>query len=162
MPQNQTAYSSDDLQGILKIALSRQQNQGEFSWGDLVEIAGELGLTPGDLVIAEKEWQAKQTIQAKQAEFDLLRQRQLGQRVGRYLLIGSACVGLNALMGWGTPWSLYVLLGLSLRLSLQAWVVYQPKGEAYEQAFQRWYRQHQFRGWLSRWTSRLLQSTLPQ
>ncbi len=162
MPQNHSAYTSEDLQGILRIALSRQQQQGEFSWDDLVEIAGELGLTPSDLVIAEKEWQAQQTIQAKQAEFDQLRQRQLGQRAGRYLLLSGGCVGLNALMGWGFPWALYVLLGLSLRLGLQAWSVYQPKGEAYEQAFQKWYRRHQFRGWLSRWTTRLLQSTLPQ
>ncbi len=161
MPQTQTAYSSDDLQGILKIALSRQQHQGEFSWDDLLEIAAELNLTPADLVIAEKEWQASQTLQAKQAEFDLIRKRHLGQQAGRYLLIGSAVVGLNALTGWGWPWSLYVVVGLSLRLGLQAWSVYQPKGEAYEQAFQRWYRRHQFQGWLSRWTSRLLQSTLP-
>lgn len=162
MASDSNTYTSDHAQQILHRAIAQQQCPGEFSWQDLLDIGAELGLTAMDLRQAEQDLQVERALEAERGNFDRFRRRQLYGKAGRYSIIAAVLVGINGLMGFGVPWSVYMSLILALRLGLSAWHIYQPKGEDYERAFHRWYRSHQVRGWLSSWTHRLLQRTLPQ
>ncbi|MDG2991286.1 2TM domain-containing protein [Candidatus Synechococcus calcipolaris G9] len=159
---NTNTYTTDDVQQILNRAIAQQSYASEFSWQDLLDIGAELGLTPTDLRQAEQDIQVEQALTLEREKFDRFRQRQLYGKGGRYSIIAAVLIGINSLTGFGVPWAIYISLILALKLGLSAWHIYQPKGEDYERAFHRWYRNHQVRGWLSSWTHRLLQRTLPQ
>jgi hypothetical protein len=63
-------------------------------------------------------------------------------------------LAINSISG-GISWSLYILVGCGLAISLDIWNTFQTKGEDYEIAFQRWNRNHQIKQTintvLSRW-----------
>ncbi len=149
------AYTQEDIQQILHIAIAQQVDTGEFSREQLLEIAAELGISPQLLQIAEQEWQQQQSLQRQRQDFDTYRRHYLRQSGIKYLIVNSFLVGLNALMGFSTPWSLYVLLFWGLGLSLKTWKVYASRGEDYERAFQQWYRRHQLRHFVNGWVGKI-------
>ncbi|NCJ06010.1 hypothetical protein GS597_05680 [Synechococcales cyanobacterium C] len=149
-------YTQEEVQQILNVAIARQVYQGEFTRSQLLEIAADLGITPAELDVAEQTWQQQQGELQKRQAFNQYRQANLRRDLGRYGIVNGILVLINLLTGFSTPWSLYVLLGWGLKLSLNAWNVYHPDGEAYELAFQRWYRKHQFRNFINTWIGRLL------
>ncbi|MBW4551234.1 MAG: 2TM domain-containing protein [Aphanocapsa sp. GSE-SYN-MK-11-07L] len=149
------AYSQEDIQQILHIAIVQQVDTGEFSREQLLEIAAELGISPQLLQIAEQEWQQQQSLQRQRQDFDAYRQHQLRQSGIKFLIVNSFLVSLNILMGFGFPWSVYVLLCWGLGLSLKTWKVYASRGEDYERAFQQWYRRHQLRHFVSGWVGKI-------
>jgi hypothetical protein len=137
------SYHQEDIQQILNLAIARQANDGEFSREQLVEIAGELGISTETLREAEQEWLIQQDQRQKHHAFNLYRRSQLKKRFGKYLIVNSFFVGLNWLSSGALSWSLYILLFWGLWLGLNAWHTYQAQGEEYERAFQKWYRRHQ-------------------
>ncbi|MEQ9553755.1 MAG: 2TM domain-containing protein [Coleofasciculus sp. G3-WIS-01] len=138
------SYNQEDLQQILNLAITRQANGGEFSRTQLVEIAAELGISPTNLQLAEQEWRLQQEQQQKRQEFEQYRRSQLKQRFGKYIIVNSFLVALNLLSTGQLSWALYILLFWGTGLGLKTWNIYQLHGEAYEKAFQKWYRQQQF------------------
>jgi hypothetical protein len=138
------SYNQEDLQQILNLAITRQANGGEFSRTQLVEIAAELGISPTNLQLAEQEWRLQQEQQQKRQEFEQYQRSQLKQRFGKYIIVNSFLVAINLLSAGQLSWALYILLFWGTGLGLKTWNIYQLHGEAYEKAFQKWYRQQQF------------------
>lgn len=146
-PQNLSYYSQEDVQRILQLAIARQVNEQnkEFSYEQLLEIAKELDISPQDVNIAENEWRSQHSeIQQKQA-FNAYRQGKFKKRVGNYAIINSFLMLLDLVGGGGLTWSLYFLLLCGLTLGLDIWNTFQTKGEEYEIAFKKWHRQHQIK-----------------
>jgi hypothetical protein len=132
------SYSQEDVQQILHLALARQEQSGEMTRAQLLEIAEDLGITPDALQAAEKEWLARQSEFQQRQVFDTYRLSKLKENLVKYSIVNSFLVLLNLASTHNLSWSLYILLAWGLGLSLQAWKTYQTSGEEYEQAFQRW------------------------
>ena len=153
------SYDQEDIQQILQIAIARMAHDTEFSHEQLLEIAAELEISPECLEAAEREWLAQQADIQKRQDFNAYRRGKFHKRFGNYVIVNSFLVLLNLVSAGELSWSLYVVLFWGLGLSLDTWNTYQVKGEDYERAFQKWYRQHQLKqsvntllsNWLKPW-----------
>lgn len=150
-------YTQEEVQNILNIAIAEHTYQGEFSRSQLFEIGSDLGVSEAILQKAEQSWLRSSSDLAKRNEFKQHQYAQLQRKAVRYAIVNTCLIALNALMGFGFAWSLYLLVLWGLFLGLKTWNVFSLDGEAYEWAFQRWYRSHQVRkamtSWLDRWLS---------
>ncbi len=136
--QSPQFYSQEDVQNILQLAIARRTDQGELSRQQLWEIAAELEIDSESLEAAELDWLNQKSLGSKRQAFNRYRQEQLKHKTIRYLIINAFFVTLNVISAGTLSWSIYPLLILGLPLSLNAWKTFQIRGEAYEQAFQRW------------------------
>lgn len=138
-------YQQEEAQQILQLAFARQTEEGEVSRSQLLEIASELGISADCLQAAEQDWQQQQSLAQQHLAFDTARRQQLHHRIGRYSIFNIFLVSWDSLMGGNVSWSLYILLLCALFVALDAWKVYQLKGDAYEEAFQNWQRKRQIK-----------------
>lgn len=138
-------YHQEDIQQILQIAISRQAHEGDFTRDQLLEIAAELEISPECLQAAETEWLACQTEQQQRLAFDAYRRKNLQKSFGNYAIANSFFVLLNLLSAGELSWSLYIALFWGVGLGLSAWNTFQTRGEEYEKAYRRWYRNNQLK-----------------
>ena len=145
-PNSLRSYSQEDVQQILQLAIARQvdDNDQEFSYQQILEIATELQISPDILQQAERDWLGKQNEVEQRQAFNLYRQSKFKKRLGNYAIINIFFIGMDLISG-GISWSLYILLACGLAISLDIWNTFQTKGEDYEIAFQRWNRNHQIK-----------------
>ncbi|PSN19082.1 hypothetical protein C7271_09210 [filamentous cyanobacterium CCP5] len=138
-------YAAEDAQQILQIAIAQDIESGELSRGQLLEIASELGIAPGTLIQAEKEWQLRKQDMVDQHQFDRFRRERLGRGVMRFAIVALFLVGFKLLIGlWA--WLLYLVLGpWALKLVWDAWNIFYPDESSYAQAFERWRRKQQLK-----------------
>lgn len=155
-PDQKRIYSQEEVQQILNLAIAQHAYEGEFSRAQLLEIAEDLAIPAGIIYQAERAWMQSNDENLKREAFNQHRRAELKRKVGRFAIINASFILLNALMGFGFPWSLYILLLWGLFLGLKTWNVLHLDGEAYEKAFQRWYRTHKVRSVVNRWLDRLL------
>lgn len=143
---NLRSYTQDDVQQILQLAISRQVNDNnqEFSYQQILEIAKELQISPDNLQQAERDWLVKQSEVEQRQAFNLYRRSKFKKRLGNYAIINIFFLAMDSLSG-GISWSLYILVASALAISLDIWNTFQTKGEDYEIAFQRWNRNHQIK-----------------
>ncbi len=67
-----TTYQTEDVQQILHLAIAKREEGGELSKAQVMEIAFEMGISPEELEVAEKEWLLrKEEFQEKQVFEDL-------------------------------------------------------------------------------------------
>lgn len=131
-------YASEDAQQILQLAIARREETGEMSRTQLFEVASELGISPADIQAAELEWMAHRGEFQEKNVFNAYRRSKLQQNLVKYGIVNTFLLLLNLAANHELSWSLYILLGWGLGLSLSAWNTYQREGEEYEQAFQKW------------------------
>ncbi len=145
-PNNLRAYTQEDVQQILQLAITRQvdNNDQEFSYQQILEIATELQISPDTLQQAERDWLTKQSEVEQRKAFNLYRQSKLKKRLGNYAIINIFFLAMDSISG-GLSWSLYILIACGLLISLDIWNTFQTKGEDYEIAFQNWNRNHQIK-----------------
>ncbi|OBQ38571.1 MAG: hypothetical protein AN487_06935 [Anabaena sp. CRKS33] len=143
---NLRSYTQEDVQQILQLAISRQVNDNnqEFSYQQILEIAKELQISPDNLQQAERDWLVKQSEVEQRQAFNLYRRSKFKKRLGNYAIINIFCLAMDSLSS-GISWSLYILVACGLAISLDIWNTFQTKGEDYEIAFQRWNRNHQIK-----------------
>jgi hypothetical protein len=141
------SYSQEDVQQILQLAITRQagEQEKEFTYEQILEIAAELDIAPEILKLAEQDWHGQQSEVQKRQAFDSYRWRKFKKRLGSYTII-SIFIGLvDLISGGGLSWSLYILLFCGLASGLNVWNIWQLKGEEYEIAFQKWNHKYQLR-----------------
>jgi hypothetical protein len=138
------SYRSDDVQQILQRAMTRKQ-EGEFSHEQLLEMASELGISAGNLQIAEQEWLAQRGEIQERKEFDAALREGVKSHFFSYLAVNTFLLLLNLVTDQTISWALYPLLGWGLGLLIQALQTYQLKGEKYEVAFQNWHEHQRIR-----------------
>ena len=140
------SYTQEDVQQILQLAISRQVNDNnqEFSYQQILEIAKELQISPDNLQQAEGDWLVKQSEVEQRQAFNLYRRGKFKKRLGNYAIINIFFLAMDSLSG-GISWSLYILVASALAIYLDIWNTFQTKGEDYEIAFQRWNRNHQIK-----------------
>jgi hypothetical protein len=131
-------YASEDAQKILQLAIARREETGEMSRDQLFEVASELGISPVDVQAAEMEWLSNKGEFQEKNLFNVYRRSRLQQNLVKYGIVNTFLVLLNLAASHELSWSIIVLLIWGLGLALNAWNIYQPEGEEYEQAFQRW------------------------
>ncbi len=146
-PKSLGSYSQEDVQKILQFAIARQADDQdkEFSYEQLLEIATELEISPESLSLAERDWRSQASeIQQRQA-FDTYRLTRFKKRFGNYAIVNGCLMLVDLIGGGGLSWSLYILLFWGMTVGLDVWNTFQAKGEEYEVAFQKWHRKHQFK-----------------
>ncbi|WP_017302869.1 2TM domain-containing protein [Spirulina subsalsa] len=147
-------YQPEEIQQILQIAIAQQDYDGELTRQQLLEIAADMEISPECLYLAEKTWLEKKESDQLHQEFDAYRQEQFQQKTIKYLLITAFFIGLDLISGGGFSWSRYILLFTSAGVAFNAWQVFQPKGVAYQRAFERWERNRQIKNTLQGlWTT---------
>ncbi len=139
------SYSQDDVQQILQRALAKRGSEEGLSQAQLREIAWELGLSDQDLEEARQEWLRIQQEQQEQQEFQRHRRGKFRSHLVRYGIVNSFLLGLDWVIAPGLSWSLYVLMGWGLGVSLDGWSTYQPESERYQKEFQKWKQGQQFK-----------------
>ena len=154
-------YSQEDIQQILHLAISRQvdDDDKEFSFQQLLEIAAELDISPESLKLAEKDWKTKRGELQHRQTFNALRRTRFQKRVGNYVIVNTILLIVDLMGGGGLGWSLYVLLFWGMGLGLDAWNSLQTKGEDYEAAFQKWYRKHQLKSSVNNLVNKFFKAT---
>jgi len=153
-------YSQADVQQILQVAIARQAQAGEveqLTRVQLLEIADEMGISAGELQIAEQEWQVQRGDALERQEFNRIRGSRFQRRTTRYLIVNgfSAAIALLITGGGGWLWAPYLALGWGMIVALDAWNTFYLAGDRYEDAFQSWRRKRLFKrsvhSWLNRW-----------
>jgi len=146
-PKVLRSYSQEDVQQILQLAIARQTDdqEKEFSFEQILEIAAELEISPGALNIAEKDWVDQKSDLQQRKAFDSYRSLKFNKRLGNYAIFNGFLLLLNLISTGGISWGLYVLLCSGLFIGLDGWNTFQSKGEEYERAFQKWNRKHQMK-----------------
>jgi hypothetical protein len=152
-------YPAEDAQQILNLAIARQTESGELSRVQLLEIAEELGISAQTLREAEQEWETKKYEIADQRLFDRQRRERFHHGLAKFGLFGVFLLGFNIFIGGGLTWLIYVVFGpWALKLSWDAWRIYQPNEYAYTQEFQRWRRKKRMERAVNGLMQRLLRS----
>ena len=131
-------YTTEDIQHILQIAISRQGEDDQLTRQQLWEIAEELDLDPQTIQAAETDWLQLKTIKQKHHAFDRYRYARFKEKLIKYLIINIFLIAINFLFLNFAPWSIVVLLIWSPAIALNAWNTFHLQGEEYERAFQRW------------------------
>lgn len=149
-------YSPEDAQQILHLAIVRQVESEEVTRNQLLEIASELNISPGELAAAEREWMTQRGEATDRLAFDRHRHQQFRHRFGRFFIVSSFLVGVNFLTAGTVGWALFVLSPWSLGVALDAWKTYQLQGESYEGAFKRWQQKRKLKTSVTRLLDRWL------
>ncbi|BAZ27579.1 hypothetical protein NIES4074_00060 [Cylindrospermum sp. NIES-4074] len=146
-PKVLRSYSQEDVQQILQLAIARQSDdqEKEFSFEQILEIAAELEISPEALNIAEQDWVDQKSDLQQRKAFDSYRSLKFNKRLGNYAIFNGFLVLLNLISTGGISWGLYILLVSGLFIGLDGWNTFQSKGEEYERAFQKWNRKHQMK-----------------
>jgi hypothetical protein len=135
------SYSDEQVQQILKLALTRRSNQGDrLTRQQVNEIAAELGVSQTDFLAAEQEWLTSQVVDRERLEFDQYQKRHFRDHAIKFGMVNLFLLGLDLLTSGGLDWSLIVLLSWGLGLALDAWSTYQTDSTIYEKHFHKWQR----------------------
>jgi len=83
------SYTQEDVQEILQLAISRQVNDNnqEFSYQQILEIAAELQISPDTLQQAERDWLVKQSEVEQREAFNIYRRSKFKKRLGNYAIM---------------------------------------------------------------------------
>jgi hypothetical protein len=156
--QSTSSYTQEDVQQILQLAIAHQANnqEKEFSYEQLLEIAAELAIPPETLKLAERDWRATKGEILQRQAFNNYRKERFKKRFGKFAIVNTVLLLVDLISGGGLSWSLYILLFWGLGISLDAWNTFQTKGEEYEIAFQNWYRKHQLKQVLNKFVNKFL------
>jgi hypothetical protein len=132
-------YRQEDVQEILQLALAKRGGGlDDYSRSQLLEMALELGITAEDLAAAEQVWQDRQGDRGDRALFVAAEKQRLKLRLGKGAIVSVFLL----LMDWVTAdrpsWSLIVLLGWGLVISLDAWKSLQPGTEDFNRRLAAW------------------------
>ena len=119
------SYSSEDVQQILQIALAQKAEGGEFSDQQLLEMAGELGISPDTLERASQQWKQQQQEQEAKKALQTRRRRKFQKHLFSYLSVNTFLIIINLLTDGHLSWAIWPLLGWGLGLSFEAWNTYQ-------------------------------------
>ena len=99
-----TTYQTEDVQQILHLAIAKREEGGELSKAQVMEIATEMGITPEELEVAEKEWLSrKEEFQEKQT-FNSIRKQKLKQSLIKYGIVNTFLVLLNLAIAHTLSW----------------------------------------------------------
>lgn len=151
-PMSQS-YRQEDVQQILQLAIARQTDTGELTQVQLQEIAAELGISPGDLEAAEKEWLAQREAVQELHLFNTYRRARWKDQVVKYLIINAFLGAAIVFLHWHSLLAIPIIWGMAL--ALETWRTFQTSGEDYERSLQQWRRkrqiQHSVNRFLDRW-----------
>lgn len=157
---NTRYYSQEDVQRILQLAITRQSKdqEKEFSYQQLLEIATELEISLDCLHQAEEDWLIAHGERQQRQAFNAYRRSKFNKRLRNFVLINGFFVTLDFLHG-GLSWSPYVLLIWGLVMGFDAWNTFQTKGHDYEEAFQKWNRNHKLKQGFNNLINRFFKAT---
>ena len=113
------SYTQEDVQEILQLAISRQVNDNnqEFSYQQILEIAAELQISPDTLQQAERDWLVKQSEVEQREAFNIYRRSKFKKRLGNYAIMNIFFLAINSiyLIIYGIPYPSYkIYLFISL------------------------------------------------
>ncbi len=154
-------YSQDDVQQILRLAIARQTHeQDDLSRSQLLEIADEMGFSAQELDEAERAWLLRKDQMGLEEQFDLYRQQRFKQSSTKYLIVNGFLVALDLMAGGGLGFSLYVIVGWGLGLTMEGRRTYALKGEEYDRRFQKWRRKRALKQSVDGIVNRILPASL--
>ncbi len=119
-------YSSDDVQKILQLAMSRKQEEF-FSDEQLSEMATELGISPELLKSAEQEWLTQAKERKEQQTRREIKRRGFRAHLISFVAVNTFLVLLNLITTPRDFWAIYPLSGWGLGLFMHSLALHQVK-----------------------------------
>lgn len=141
------SYTQEDIQQILHLAIVRQASdqEKEFTYEQLQEIASELEISDSLLKEAESDWIMQQGEAQQRLAFNTYRQKRFRKHIGNYAIVNGFLLMVDYVGGWSVSWALYPLLISVLAVGLEGWNNLNKNTEEYELEFQKWNRRHQLK-----------------
>lgn len=131
-------YSQDEVQEILQLALARNGEIEDYSRSQLLEMANELGISPDALATAEQLWQERHGDRGDRILFLAAEKKRLRLRLGKFAIVNGFLVLMDLVASGRPDWSLLVLLGWGLFISLDAWKSLQTETDDFSRRFADW------------------------
>lgn len=131
-------YDQEAVQEILQLAIARRSNSDDFSRSQLLDMAAELGIGEADLVAAEQQWLTQRGDRPERDRYRADQQARLKRQLTRYGISNGFLLLMNLVTSHQLDWSLLILLGWGLFLSLDAWKSLQMEGEDFEKRYYEW------------------------
>ncbi len=141
--QSSESYTQEDVHKILELAIARQVHIGapEFTRGQLVEIANEMGISMAELESAEQEWTVRRSDLYQRNQFDKQRQQRFYNRFTRYAIVNVFFAVLSLVtVKFIVSGVSFLAIVWGLFVALDGWNTFFVKGDRYESAFQSWRR----------------------
>lgn len=127
--------TDEDVDAVLKLAL-RKQGQGDLALRDrLTAAADELGITPEELRLAEKEYAKEKAERAEFLEFRGKQLRDFREHFFTYVVINTLLVGLNLLTSGRVSWAIWPILGWGIGIAFHAWSSLNTGSQSFQDEF---------------------------
>ena len=114
-PQTRPTYSTEAVQQILEKAMV-YRDRSQFTDGQLLEMASELGVSEQVLQQATQDWQLESKQQQAKAAVKRDRRRRLRSEVITYAGVNALLIGINLATAGAITWAIYPLLGWGVGL----------------------------------------------
>jgi hypothetical protein len=137
-PPHRDQYDQEAVQEILQLAIARRSHSDDFSRSQLLDMAAELGIGEADLVAAEQQWLTQRGDRPERDRYRADQQARLKRQLTRYGISNGFLLLMNLVTSHQLDWSLLILLGWGLVLSLDAWKSLQMEGEDFEKRYYEW------------------------
>ena len=131
-------YTEEEANEILQRAVERQVGTGGMSRDQLLKLATEIGVSPEALDRAEAEWSVESQERGLQKAFNEERRGKWRVDLLTYIATCTFLALLNRAVSPWFFWAIFPILGMGLRVVLDAIKVHHPVGEEYEREFQNW------------------------
>ena len=124
------AYSSDDVQKILQLAMARKQEE-YFSKEQISEMATELGISLELLKSAEQEWLSQAKLEKQEKTRREIKRRGFRAHLISYVAVNIFLIILNLTTTPRDFWAIYPLAGWGLGLFMHSMTLHQEKGNSH-------------------------------
>ena len=82
-------YSEEQVDQILRYALTKRTNGQNLTKQQVYEIASDMGISEADFLASVQEWQSTQAVCKEQVEFDKYKRKSLKSNVLKYAIVNS-------------------------------------------------------------------------
>lgn len=124
------AYSSDDVQKILQLAMARKQEE-YFSKEQISEMATELGISAELLKSAEQEWLTQTKVEKEEQARRKIKRRGFRAHLISYVAVNVFLIILNLATTPRDFWVIYPLSGWGLGLFMHSMTLHQGKANSH-------------------------------
>jgi hypothetical protein len=133
-------YSEEDVEQILRLAVSRGSAAGRVSRDQLMQSATELGVSPEALASAERAWHEQKLVNAERNEFEGELRRNFWSHVTTYIVINAFLFCINLATSPGEWWFIFPLLGWGIGMVFHAVNTFVRSSAGHQDEFESWQR----------------------
>lgn len=123
--ESRERFTSDEVEAILRRALTRRRDHGDISRSELVETARELGIAADEIERAIDEHRRFGALEEAREQYKARKRSGFYHHLRSYLIVNAALMALDLLVSGGT-WFYFPLIGWGIGLAFHASNAFNP------------------------------------